>query len=127
MKKFTEGELVSIYTQLVKKNDHYFNRYSSMPNCPVRNWNYNWRGHDMPRNFTILDFIEWTNKHNIRVGDELGITCASDPELSFLSYKNTTLLEYPPYDLHNYYDEFYDKFDFLIFNCAELDPPFASC
>ncbi len=116
MKKFTEGELVSIYTQLVKKNDHYFNRYSSMPNCPVRNWNYNWRGHDMPRNFTILDFIEWTNKHNIRVGDELGITCASDPELSFLSYKNTTLLEYPPYDLHNYYDEFYDKFDFLIFS-----------
>ena len=54
-----------------------------MPPCPVKQWNYNWATHDMPRNFAILDFIDWTKKHGINIGDELGITCNSDPELEF--------------------------------------------
>ena len=46
----------------------------------------------MPRNFTILDFIDWTKKHGINIGDELGITCNSDPELGFITYKNITII-----------------------------------
>lgn len=116
MKTFTEPELMAIYSQFVNKNENYFNQYNSIPSCPVRKWNYDWRGHDAPRVFTILDFIAWTNKHGIHSGDELCITCTSDPELEFVSYKNTTILEYPPYDLHNDYKDFHAKFDFLIFN-----------
>ena len=116
MKKFTENELMSIYVRYVKKSGNYFNKYSTIPRCPVRIWNYSWVGHDIPRNFAILDFIEWTNKYSIHLGDELGITCTIDPELEFISYKNTTLLEYPPYDLHNDYSNLHNKFDFFIFN-----------
>ena len=116
MKHFTEDELTSIYNHLVKKDSHYFNRYTEMPDCPVRNWNHNWSRHDMPRNFAILDFIEWTNKHSIQVGNELGITCTCDPEIEFVSYNNTTLLEYPPYDLHIDYKQFHSYFDLFIFN-----------
>ena len=55
-------------------------------------------------------------KHGINIGDELGITCNSDPELEFLNYKNKTLIEYPPHDLHLYYNKYELKFDFFIFN-----------
>ena len=116
MKKFSDNDLQSIYVQHVKKSASYFNRYSTIPDCPVRSWNHTWSGHDAPRVFAVLDFIEWTIKHGIHVGDELGITCSTDPELEFISYKNKTLLEYPPYDLHNDYIKLHAKFDFFIFN-----------
>lgn len=116
MKKFTIDELNNIYVHKVKKDNSYFNKYKSMPPCPVKQWNNNWRGKDMPRNFAILDFIDWTKKYGIDIGDELGITCNGDYELEFINYKNKTLLEYPPHDLHIYYDKYHLKFDFFIFN-----------
>jgi len=116
MKKFTINELKTIYEQQVKKDWSYFNKYKSLPPCPVKKWNNNWLGHDIPRNFTILDFIDWTTKYGINTGAELGITCNDDPELEFIIYKNKTLIEYPPNDLHIYYDKYKLKFDFFIFN-----------
>ena len=44
------------------------------------------------------------------------ITCAEDPELEFVSYENTTVLKYPPHDLHLFDEKFILKFDFFIFN-----------
>jgi hypothetical protein len=116
MNKFTENQLQNIYLEKVKKELSYFNKYKLMPPCPVKKWNYNWQGYDMPRNFAILDFIEWTKKHNITLGDELGITCDTDPELEFIIYKNKTLIEYPPHDLHIFFEKYQLKFDFFIFN-----------
>jgi len=116
MKKFTADELNNIYVQQVKKDMSYFNKYKSMPPCPVIQWNNNWCGRDMPRNFTILDFIEWTKKHNINTGENLGATCNGDPELQFIDYKNKTFLGYPGHDLHIYYEQFESKFDFFVFN-----------
>jgi hypothetical protein len=34
----------------------------------------------MPRNFAVMNFIEWSSKHGINKGDELGITYAGNPE-----------------------------------------------
>ena len=31
MKTFTEPELTAIYSQIVKKNENYFNQYNSIP------------------------------------------------------------------------------------------------
>ena len=116
MRTFSTAELKSIYVQQVKKDMSYFNKYELMPPCPVKQWNNNWTRHDMARNFSILDFIDWTKKHCIDTGDELGITCDSDPELEFIMYKNRTLMTYPPHDLHVYYHKYKSKFDFFIFN-----------
>lgn len=116
MKKFTEEQLNIIYNKHVKKNNDYFKKYTILPKCPVKKWNYSWKGYDCGRCICILDFIEWVKKHNIETGIELGITCYNDPELDFISYNNITLIEYPPYDLHIFYDKFSLKFDFFIFS-----------
>ena len=116
VKKFTEKELETIYVKHVKKDNSYFDKYQKLPPCPVKGWNNKWDTKDMPRNFAILDFIDWTKKYNINTGNELGITSSTDPELEFIKYKNKTLIQYPPHDLHIYYDKYKLKFDFFIFN-----------
>ena len=116
MSKFTVDELNTIYVKQVKKDNSYFNKYKSLPPCPVKKWNNDWCGKDMPRNFTILDFIEWTKKYEIDSGYELGYTSKDDPELEFINYENKTFIDYPPYDLHNYYNKFDSKFDLFIFS-----------
>jgi len=116
MKQFTEDELKEIYKKYVKLNEDYFTKHRYLPKCPVKAWNYNWKTHDMPRNFAILDFIEWTKKYNIAKGDYLGFTCSIDPELEFIDYENKLYLKYPPCDLHKYFDQLNNKFDFFIFN-----------
>jgi SAM-dependent methyltransferase len=114
--QFTEKELHKIYNEIVKKDSSYFNKYSQLPTCPIKRWNHTWQGKDMPRNFAILDFIEWCNKHNCANGESLASTCPTDPELECLHYSNTTVIEYPEYDLHTYYENLSLKFDFFIFN-----------
>ena len=49
--------------------------------CRIVSWKNNWSSHDMPRNFAVMNFIEWTSKHGINKGDELGITYAGNPEI----------------------------------------------
>jgi SAM-dependent methyltransferase len=116
MKKFSANKLEQIYTTIVKHNNSYFTKHKRLPSCPIKSWNYQWGDKDMPRNFCVLDFIEWVQKHDISSGNTLGITCPTDMELEFLNYKNTTTLSYPPYDLHELYDQFINVFDFFVFN-----------
>ena len=115
---FTKNEIRNIYNKHIKplRRNGYYNKNNPLPDCPVKTWNRGWNNKDMPRNFAILDFIDWTKKHNIVTGNELGITCSDDPELEFINYSNKTLLEYPPNDLHIFNDLYSNKFDFFIFN-----------
>ena len=105
-----------IYENHVKLSPEYFTKYRFLPECPVRAWNYSWKGHDMSRNFIILDFIEWIKKHNIEKGNNLAFTSSVDPELEFIDYENSYYMKYPPCDLHEYIFQLKDKFDFFVFN-----------
>ena len=112
---YSSTDIHNIYYTHVKLPDSYFTKYEYMPQCPVKQFNYNWNNYDFPRNWCILDFIEWINKHNIKI-DHLGYTCDSDPELEFLSPTKKTLLSYPEYDLHTVSSQFKNEFDFFLFN-----------
>lgn len=112
---FSSDQLQQLYVEKVKLPSSYFEKYATLPPCPVKCYNYNWSHHDFPRNWCILDFIEWTKKHNIQV-DHLGYTCEIDPELEFITSSRKTLVEYPAYDLHTVSNHFKDEFDFFIFN-----------
>lgn len=113
MKTYTEEEIRKIYELKVKKPDSYFKKTSSLPKCPVKMWNYSWNGKDLPRNFAILDMIEWIKKYNIKV-DHLGYTSKFDPELEFINSNKSTYLPYPQCDLHTFTTK--EKFDFFLFN-----------
>jgi SAM-dependent methyltransferase len=113
---FSEQQIRNIYTTQVNLPDSYFRKYELLPKCPVRAWNYSWQNFDFPRNWCVLDFIEWTTKHTITSTDHLGYTCDTDPELEFISATKKTKLEYPSYDLHTIGSAFQNEFDFFIFN-----------
>lgn len=112
---FTQEDIDKLYLSKIKLPDSYFKKYSVMPNCPVKAYNYIWSYHDFPRNICILDFIEWTIKHKINI-EHLGYTCNTDPELEFINPLKKTLLSYPSYDLHNISNNFKEEFDFFLFN-----------
>ena len=59
---FTESQINDIYNSKVKKTDLYFSR--QLITCPVKVWNYNWKDHDAPRCFCIIDFILKLTKSN---------------------------------------------------------------
>lgn len=113
---FTEEEINQVYSSKVKLPQEYFNKYSYLPACPVKCYNYNWNNYDFPRNWCILDFIEWTKKHNICNVEHIGFTCESDPELEFVTSVKRTCVSYPEYDLHTISSRFKNEFDFFIFN-----------
>ena len=113
---FSEKEINDIYINKVKLPQSYFKKYEILPKCNVKLYDYNWGNKDFPRNWCILDFIEWTNKHNITSIDHLGYTSDIDPELEFINYNKKTLIEYPKYDLHNLPDDLNNIFDMFIFN-----------
>jgi hypothetical protein len=113
---FTEKQIHDIYIDKVKLPTSYFKKYEKLPQCPVKMWNYDWKNNDFPRNWCILDFIEWINKYNINNIDYLGYTCDSDPELEFINSNKKMLLSYPNYDLHKLPDNLDSIFDVFIFN-----------
>jgi SAM-dependent methyltransferase len=113
---FSENDIVNLYNEKIKLPESYFKKYEKIPTCPVKAYNYNWNNTDFPRNWCILDFIDWIKKYDIKEIDELGYTCDSDPELEFLSYKNKTNISYPKYDLHTIGNYFSNKFDFFLFS-----------
>jgi SAM-dependent methyltransferase len=115
MSKFTEEEIRKIYETKVKLPPSYFKKYEYLPPCPVKQFEYDWSNYDFPRNWCILDFIEWTKKHNIDNVDHLGSTY-EDYELEFVKYNKKTSVKYPDYDLHNISNHFKNEFDFFIFN-----------
>jgi SAM-dependent methyltransferase len=114
---FSEEEIKAIYNDKVKLPQSYFDEHNVLPPCPVKAFNYNWANYDFPRNWCVLDFIEWTKKHNIEI-DHLGYTCDSDIELEFIHPSKKTLVSYPEYDLHTIASttEFKNEFDFFLFN-----------
>lgn len=89
---FTETQIKEIYNLKVKLPNEYFSR--QLPNCPVKMWNYNWRGHDAPRCFCIIDFITWINKYNLNTIKTLNVTCKGDPELEFLNADKINVYSY---------------------------------
>jgi SAM-dependent methyltransferase len=113
---FTEKDIKDIFLNKVKLPSTYFKKYENLPQCPIKSWNYDWSNHDFPRNWCVLDFIEWTNKYNLKNIEHLGYTYEADPELEFINSNKKTLLEYPKYDLHKLPDNLNDIFDFFIFN-----------
>jgi SAM-dependent methyltransferase len=112
---FSESEISQLYINKVKLPESYFKKYETLPSCPVKMYNYSWKNHDFPRVWCILDFIEWTKKHNISI-EHLGYTCDSDPELEFIFPSKKTLVSYPHYDLHTISNHFKNEFDFFLFN-----------
>jgi SAM-dependent methyltransferase len=112
---FNEVELNKIYIEKVKLPESYFKKYEKLPICPVKKYNNDWGYYDFPRNWCILDFIEWIKKYNINI-NHLGYTCDSDPELEFINPLNKTLVSYPYYDLHTISNFFENEFDFFLFN-----------
>jgi hypothetical protein len=113
---FSEQAICDIYEKHANLPDSYFRKYERLPPCPVRGWNYSWENRDFPRNWCILDFIEWTQKYSITAIDKLAYTGHSDPELEFITASHKTHIEYPPYDLHIIGNSFQNEFDFFIFN-----------
>ena len=81
----TEQEIYSLYHTKVKLPSEYFNKYVTLPTCPVKRYDYHWGHYDFARTWCILDFIEWTKKHNLTSIDHLGCTCDTDPELEFIT------------------------------------------
>jgi hypothetical protein len=114
LKLFTEEEIQELYDSKVNLPESYFTKYYNVPNCPIKAWNFSWGYRDFPRTWGILDFKEWIDKYNIAKGEDLGVTCTSDPELEFLEYKNVKCFPYPGNDLHLFNPE--EKFDFFVFN-----------
>jgi SAM-dependent methyltransferase len=112
---FSSDEIHRLYYEKVKLPESYFHKYVDLPACPAKAYGYNWGNNDFPRNWCILDFIEWTVKHKIVI-DHLGYTCDSDPELEFIEPARKTKLDYPPYDLHTVGEHFKNEFDFFLFN-----------
>ena len=113
---FTEQEINDLYLTKIKLPESYFNKYGNkIPKCPVKSFDYIWSYRDFPRNFCILDFIEWIKNHKITI-EHLGYTCESDPELEFIYPSKKTLVSYPSYDLHNISNYYKEEFDFFIFN-----------
>lgn len=110
-----------IYYNDVKLHPSYFEKYKKVPEYPGQKesggWNKHngWRGHDFPRVWCILDFIEWTSQ--IELSGHIGVTDDEDPELEFVEnrFSKKTVLSYPPYDLHEEIktDE---NFDFFLFS-----------
>jgi len=111
-----EAFLQNLYVTKVKLPPSYFSKYERLPSCPIRNRGYQWKNNDFPRNWAILDFIEWTMKHKSTEVDHLGYTCATDEELEFMTAKQKTLLSYPKYDLHTIGNHYQNTFDFFLFN-----------
>lgn len=111
----SEKDLTELYNDHVKLPRSYFKKYEIVPQCPVKQFNYNWGNNDFPRVWCILDFIEWNKKHNIII-NHLGYTCVTDPELEFINSEKKTLLTFPEYDLHQISNYYSNEFDFFLFN-----------
>jgi SAM-dependent methyltransferase len=112
---FTDDEILQTYYNKVKLPESYFTSRTFLPPCPVKRFDYSWRNTgDFPRNWCILDFIDWIKKYNIENINHLGFTHGEDPELEFIHSTTRTHLPYPPHDLHNLTHT--NEFDFFMFN-----------
>ena len=63
---FSQDDINKIYNEKVKLPNSYFTKYAQVPKCPIKSYNYTWAGHDYPRVWCTLDFIEWINKYGYK-------------------------------------------------------------
>ena len=135
-KKFTEHEVRTIHTNVVKKDISYISKYDVLDQKLINfldnifsHDNYKWDSRDYSRVRTILDFKEWVEKYKI-VSKNLAYTYIDDPEMKLLEFNNSTLIEYNSInlsgDLHDL--NHYEKYDFFLFNqtLEHLYNPFLS-
>jgi SAM-dependent methyltransferase len=118
-----------IYKNIVSLPSSYFTKYIKLPDFPGSGngeWK-GWAGHDYPRTWCLLDFIEWTS--SLR-GKTLAYTSTHDPELEFIyeKYEQKIILPYPQYDLHDLPNSINNSFDFFLFNqtIEHLHNPFLA-
>lgn len=116
MQEFSQAEINALYNTVVRKPPSYFQKYRILPPCPIKSYKNEWGNNDFPRNWCVLDFIEWVTKHSLRHVKTLGYTCPTDPELEFITSDESIHVDYPPYDLHSFSSHFQNKFDFFVFN-----------
>lgn len=116
MKTFSDEEINNVFNNEINLPNSYFEKHTQLEMCPVKSWNYSWNGRDFPRVWCVLDFIEWTAKHNLTNVNTLGYTYSGDPELEFTNAINKILVDYPKYDLHTLSKSYQNVFDFFIFN-----------
>jgi SAM-dependent methyltransferase len=113
MKTFTTEELNQIYNKHCNLSYNYFKKYEKILNFILPG-----RYVDFPRRWTVLDFIEWTHKHNINLVDKLLIT-GIDQEMAYLKYNKVTMMDYNvdpiKYDLH-IFDLPEKDYDFCLFS-----------
>jgi hypothetical protein len=115
MKHFSTEEIDNIYNKHIIKSKTYFEKFSKIDKYLSVHELEQYKNIDPPRLASILDFKEWIFKHSISKGDKLLYTCESDPEISYINYKQKTYLSYPPYDLHTFNIK-EKNHDFIIFN-----------
>ena len=115
MKLFSEHEIYDTYNRFIIKDARYFNRFINYKDHLSEAELADYKGFDVPRVMSVIDYKEWIKKHNIETGDNLLSTCSTDLELRYIQYNNTTTASYPPHDLHTL-DLDNKQFDFIIFN-----------
>ena len=75
-------------------------------------------GHDAPRCWCIMDFIEWIKKYNLHKINVLNVTNKNDPELQYVQANKINEFSYNynegGNDLHIFTNK--EKCDFFIFN-----------
>jgi SAM-dependent methyltransferase len=122
MNLVSNEEIENIYNTFVVKDESYFRRFETpflYFSSSEEEKSYPWKGNlhqmDVPRVMSLIDYKEWIKKYDIFKGQKLLYTCPSDPELDYLQYEKTTLIEYPPHDLHTL-DIPEKDHDLVIFN-----------
>lgn len=114
-KNIDEKTVYELYNKYVVKDSNYFQKFENIPTILTKEVLQAWKGRDVPRLCSLLDYSEWVNKYNLQSGECLLSTCAGDDELRWLSYKQIHYAPYPPHDLHTLSLEKKD-YDFVIFN-----------
>lgn len=107
--------VMDLYNKFVAKPQSYFKKFEDLNAAlsPAELSAYSRM--DPPRVISIIDFKEWIKKYEIQTGKSLLSTCPNDPELKYLNYSDTTVISYPPHDLHTFDVDKKDH-DFVVFN-----------
>ena len=126
----TTDEINDLYKKHVDKPDEYFRKANDEYHKLSDAEKARWFPCDFPRLASLFDYKDWVQKHNLIHIDKLLATCASDPELEYITYDQITVCDYlvdQKYDLHTM--DLNDKdYDMIIFNqtLEHLYNPFIS-
>lgn len=107
---------VTLYKRHVTKGADYFDRFQNLQKYFSPGELELYKGIDLPRLMSLLDFKEWVVKHRLNDGSSsLCCTSDEDPELNYLSIATSRYLKYPPNDLHDL-KHVSETFDLFLLN-----------